>query len=117
MVGLAFTMVVSIAVASTVVQPYDAEWRWASELLRWVLLPPALMHAADIIPTDRATRLLNDRANTSAKLFPLRSGATPSRETCQGLDRLKRPSGKRMSRSRCPSMNVLKKRFMQTESD
>jgi len=42
LVGLAFTMVVSIAVASTVVQPYDAEWRWASELLRWVLLPPAL---------------------------------------------------------------------------
>src|SRR5438445_6717878 len=40
LVALAFTTVVSIAVASTVVQPYAVEWRWASALLRWVLGPP-----------------------------------------------------------------------------
>jgi hypothetical protein len=34
LVVLAFTTVVSIAVASTVVQPYAVEWRWASEPLR-----------------------------------------------------------------------------------
>ena len=50
----------SIAVASTVVQPYAVEWRWASELLRSVLVPPELTEliAADTTPTHRATRAL-----------------------------------------------------------
>jgi hypothetical protein len=57
LVALAFTTVVSIAVASTVVQPYAVEWRWASELLRSVLVPPELTEliAADTIPTHPAS--------------------------------------------------------------
>ncbi len=57
LVALAFITVASIAVASTVVQPYAVEWRSASELLQSVLVPPELI-AADTIPTDRASRAL-----------------------------------------------------------
>jgi hypothetical protein len=55
LVALAFTTVVPIAVASTVVQPYAVEWRWASELLP--LVPPELTEliAADTIRIDRAS--------------------------------------------------------------
>jgi hypothetical protein len=62
LVALAFTTVVSIAVASTVVQPYAVEWRWASGLLRSVLVPPELTEliAADTIRIDRASSLAWD---------------------------------------------------------
>jgi hypothetical protein len=70
LVALAFTTVGSIAVASIVVQPYAEEWRWASELLRSVPELTELI-AADTIPIDRATKLMQDRANPSARLFPL----------------------------------------------
>ena len=47
-----------------------------SELPQWEQLPPELTEhiAADTIPIDRATELMQDRANTSASLFPLRLG-------------------------------------------
>jgi hypothetical protein len=60
LVASAFTTVGSIAVASIVVQPYAVEWRWGSELLRSVLVPPELTEliAADTIPTLPASRAL-----------------------------------------------------------
>jgi hypothetical protein len=53
--ALAFT-----TVAFIVVQPYAVEWRWASVLLPLVLLlqEHITRHAADTIPTHRATRAL-----------------------------------------------------------
>jgi hypothetical protein len=73
LVALAFTTVVSTAVASTVVQRYGVEWPWASELLRSVLLELTGLIAADIVPIDRA-ELLQDCANLSASSFALRLG-------------------------------------------
>jgi hypothetical protein len=55
-------------------QRYAVEWPWASELLPSVPLALTELIAADTIPIDRATKLLQDRANTSASLFPLRPG-------------------------------------------
>jgi hypothetical protein len=55
LVALALTTVVSIAVASTVVQLYAGEWRWASELLRSVLVLTELI-VADTIRIDRASK-------------------------------------------------------------
>jgi hypothetical protein len=68
LVAQALTTVVSIAVASTVVQRYAVEWPWASELLPSVPLALTELVAADTIPIDRATISLRDRANTSAGL-------------------------------------------------
>jgi hypothetical protein len=59
--------VVSIAVAFTAVQPCAAGWRSASELLQWGQLELTELIAADTIPIDPATKLLQDRANTSAR--------------------------------------------------
>jgi hypothetical protein len=75
LVALAFTTVVSIAVAFIVVQPCAVEWRSAPELLQWEQLELTELIAADITPIDRATKLMQDRANTSASLFPIRLGA------------------------------------------
>jgi hypothetical protein len=88
LVALAFTTVVSIATASTVVQPYAVEWRWASELLRWVPLPLELtvLLAADTIPTDRATR-------TVAKAHQYAS-IPPQSTTFQARLSLSRPPGR-----------------------
>jgi hypothetical protein len=57
LVALAFTTVVFIAVAPTVVQPYAVEWRSASEPLQSVLVPPGLTEliAADTIRIDPAS--------------------------------------------------------------
>src|SRR5207245_11549111 len=81
LVALAFTTVVSIAVASTVVQPYAVEWRWASELLRSVLVPPELTEliAADTIRTDRASRALAtviECSVTAAPVIPKGAGVS-----------------------------------------
>ena len=64
---------VSIAVGSTVVQPYAAEWRWASELLRSVLVPPELTEliAADTIRIDRASRALVTVIERSVTVAPV----------------------------------------------
>jgi uncharacterized protein YqcC (DUF446 family) len=80
LVALAFTTVVSIVAASTVVQPYAVEWRWVSELLRWVLLPPELTEliAADTIPTDRATRALVAVIERSLTAAPITSAVPVS---------------------------------------
>ena len=81
LVALAFTTVVSIAVASTVVQPYAVEWRWASELLRSVLVPPELTEliAADTIRTDRASRALATVIECSVTAAPvIANGASVS---------------------------------------
>jgi hypothetical protein len=68
LVALAFITAVFIALefimaAFIVVQPCAAEWRWASELLRSVLLPPELTEliAAETIPIDLATRTVAGR--------------------------------------------------------
>jgi hypothetical protein len=74
LVAQAYSTVVSIAVAYTAMQRYAVEWPWASELLPSVPLALTELIAADTIPIDRATKLLQDRANTSASLFPLRPG-------------------------------------------
>jgi hypothetical protein len=73
LVALAFTTVVSIAVASTVVQPYAVEWRWASEPLQSVLVPPELTEliAADTIPTHRASRALVAVIERSVTVAPV----------------------------------------------
>jgi hypothetical protein len=73
LVALAFTTVVSIAVASTVVQPYAVEWRWASELLRSVLVPPELTEliVADTIRIDRASRALVTVIERSVTVAPV----------------------------------------------
>jgi hypothetical protein len=73
LVALAFTTVVSIAVPSTVVQPYAVEWRWASEPLRSVRLPPELTEliAADTIRTDRAIRALVTVIECSVTVAPV----------------------------------------------
>ena len=42
-----------------------------SELPQWGQLEPTELIAADTIPIDRATKLMQDRANTSATLFRL----------------------------------------------
>jgi len=78
LVALAFTTVASIAVAFIVVQPCAAGWRLASELPQLEQLPLELTEliAADTIPTHLANELLQDRANTWARLLPLRLGAT-----------------------------------------
>ena len=70
-----------IAVASTVVQPYAVEWRWASELLRSVLVPPELTEliAADTIRTDRASRALATVIECSVTAAPvIANGASVS---------------------------------------
>jgi hypothetical protein len=61
---LAVTTVVSIAVAFIVVQRYAVEWRSASEQLQWEQLPPELTEllAADTIPMDRTTKLMQGLA-------------------------------------------------------
>jgi hypothetical protein len=74
LVAQASPTVVSIAVTSTVVQRYAVEWPWASELLPSAPLALTELIAADTIPIDCATKLLQDHANTSASLFPLRLG-------------------------------------------
>jgi hypothetical protein len=68
LVALAFTTVVSIAVAFIVVQPYAVEWRWASELPPWEQVPlePTELIAADTIPIDRVNARhgrIHDRAD------------------------------------------------------
>ena len=81
LVALAFTTVVSIAVASTVVQPYAVEWRWASELLRSMLVPPELTEliGADTIRTDRASRALATVIECSVTAAPvIANGASVS---------------------------------------
>jgi hypothetical protein len=80
LVALAFTTVVSIVAASTVVQSYAVEWRWVSELLPWVLLPPELTEliAAGTIPTDRATRALVAVIERSLTAAPITSAVPVS---------------------------------------
>jgi hypothetical protein len=73
LVALAFTTVASIAVASTMVQPYAVEWRWASELPQSVLVPLELTEliAADTIPTHRASRALVAAIERSVTVAPV----------------------------------------------
>jgi hypothetical protein len=49
------------------------------ELLQWEQLELTELIAADTIPIDRANKLMQDRANTSASLIPLWLGA-PDRQ-------------------------------------
>jgi hypothetical protein len=67
--ALAFT-----TVAFIVVQPYAVEWRWASVLLPLVLLlqEHITRHAADTIPTHRATRALATGIERTATATPIR---------------------------------------------
>jgi hypothetical protein len=72
--------------ALTVVQPYAVEWRWATELLRSVLVPLELREliAADTIRMDRASRALvralGDRraCPQTGPVFPCRNGLRAS---------------------------------------
>jgi hypothetical protein len=84
--ALAFTTVVSIAVAFIVVRPYAVEWRSAPELLLWEQLELTELIAADTIHIVRATKLMRDRANTSASLFPLWRGHLIDKSKRQVVD-------------------------------
>jgi hypothetical protein len=79
LVASVFTTVVSIALAFIVVLPYGEEWRSARELLLWEQPELTELIAADTTPIDRATKLMRDRANTSASLFPVTAEA-PDRQ-------------------------------------
>ena len=85
MVASVFTTVVSIAVAFIAVLPYAVEWRSAPELLLWEQPELTELIAADI-PIVRATKLMRDRANTSASLFPLRRGHLIDKSKRQVVD-------------------------------
>ena len=74
MVALELAAQAFTTVAFIVVQPYAVEWRWASVLLPLVLLlqEHITRHAADTIPTHRATRALATGIERSATATPIR---------------------------------------------